>query len=149
MKKVMLLAAFLVACGPAEQPAVDTPATAGPAPISAADLAGTWTGTMMAEGSDSVLGRFTVVNPTGNDAKIVTEGSRDSVAMSHTFDADSFVATSAVYTDQNLPGKPQVTTRAVGRLVMPGQARGTSTIMLASKPDSVLLRTRWEATKSP
>lgn len=148
MKKVMLFAAFLVACGPSEKAATDTPAMAGPAPMTAADITGTWTGTIMPEGSDSVT-RFTVVNATGYDAKFIAEGAPDSVALSHTFDADSFMATSAAYTDPTLPGKPQVTTRAVGRLVMPGKLTGTGTITLASKPDSVLLRTRWEATKSP
>ena len=42
MKKLMLLAAALVACGPREQPATDTAAmAAGPAPLTAAEVAGT------------------------------------------------------------------------------------------------------------
>jgi hypothetical protein len=37
----------------------------------------------------------------------------------------------------------------VGRLTGPGKMAGTATLMLASKPDSVVARVRWEATKSP
>ena len=32
---------------------------------------------------------------------------------------------------------------------MGGKLAGTGTTMLASKPDSVLFRSRWEATKAP
>lgn len=149
MKKMMLLGAFLVGCGPREQPAADTAAmAAGPAPLTAADMAGTWNGTAMAEGSDSVLFRFTAVTPNGMDGKAIIEGQADSIQVMHMFDGDSVIATSAPYTDQMAPGKPQVTFRAVGRMVG-GKIVGTSTTMLASKPDSVLGRIRFEMTKSP
>lgn len=149
MRRLMLLTALIVACGPSEQPATDTAAMAvGPPALTAADLAGTWSGVIMAEGSDSVLARFTVVSPTGMDSKSIMEGTTDSVAVTHMIDADSLVATSAPHTDQMLPGKPMVTFRAVGRM-MGGKLVGTSATMLASKPDSVLERARFELTKSP
>ncbi|MEW5916988.1 MAG: hypothetical protein AB1762_11305 [Gemmatimonadota bacterium] len=149
MKKAMLLAAFFVACGPREEPAADTAAmAAGPAALTANELAGTWSGVVMAEGSDSVLTRFTVISPTGMDSKTVTEGQTDTVNVTHTIDGDSVVATSAPHVDQMLPGKPEVTWRAVGRMVG-GKLVGVSTTMLASKPDSVLGRARFEMTKNP
>lgn len=149
MKKAMLLAALLVACGPKEEPATDTAATAAaPVALTATDIAGTWNGVTMAEGSDSVLARWTVVSPTGMESKGVMEGTTDSVAYTHTFDADSFVATSGPYADPTLPGKPQVISRVVGRLLA-GKLAGTESTALASKPDSVLMRTRWEATRAP
>jgi hypothetical protein len=152
MKKTILLAALaVVACAKpeADKAAMDSAAmAAGPAPLTATDLAGTWSGVILAEGSDSVLSRFTVLSPTGMDSKTITEGSTDTVAVTHMIDADSIVATSVPYKDQMLPGKPQVTFRAVGRM-MGGKLVGTSTIMLASKPDSVLGRSRFEMTKSP
>jgi hypothetical protein len=148
MKRMMLLAAFLVACAPSEKAATDSAAAAvGPAPLMASDVAGTWNGVSMAEGSDSIVARWTVVSPNGTDGKVLFEGTTDSVSMMHSFDADSFVATSAPYTDQMLPNKPQVTTRAVGRLIG-GKLVGTATTMLVSKPDSVVARARWEATKT-
>lgn len=102
----------------------------------------------MAETSDSVLQRFTVISATGMDSKTVNEGSKDTVQVTHVIDADSVVATSAPHVDAMLPGKPQVTWRAVGRMVG-GKLVGTSTTMLASKPDSILSRTRFEMTKNP
>ncbi len=149
MKRALLLAVFVVACAkPEADKMMDSAAMAGPAPLMASDLAGTWTGMIMAEGSDSVLSRFTVWSPTGTDSKTLVEGSTDTVAVTHMFDADSLVATSAVYTDPTMPNKPQVTFRAVGRM-MGGKLVGTSAVMLASKPDSVLARERFEMTKSP
>jgi hypothetical protein len=149
MKKAMLLAAFVVACAPKEEPASDTAAMAGPTALAPTDIAGTWSGMTMMEASDSVLVRWTIINPTGTEAKGVFEGSPDTITFNHTFDADSFVGTSSTFTDPTLPGKPQVMVRAVGRLLSPGKLAGTSTTMLASKPDSVLARSRWEATKTP
>lgn len=147
MKKMMLLAAFLVACAPSEKAATDSAATAvGPAPLMASDVAGTWTGMSMAEASDSVTDRWTFTGD-GNQGKWVLEGSTDSVATTATFDADSVIVTSAAFVSKTIPGTPTVTFRSVGRLTG-GKLAGTAAIMLASKPDSVLARARWEATKT-
>jgi hypothetical protein len=149
MEKTLLLAAFIVACGPSDKQPADTAAmAAGPPALAATDLIGTWNGVTMAEGSDSVLARWTVMSTNGIDSKAWFEGSKDTVTYTHTFDADSFIATSSVYADEMSPGKPQAVSRAVGRLIG-GKLVGTATSMLASKPDSVLSRTRWEATKAP
>lgn len=147
MKRAMLLAAFVVACGPSEQPAPDTPATAGPAPLTAADLTGTWNGTSWIEGTDSLTGRWTVISSDGMGGKLIQEGQADTATFTTVIDADSSVSTSAPYTDATLPNKPQVTFRSVARK-MDGKLVGTATLMLASKPDSVLGRIRWEATKA-
>jgi hypothetical protein len=147
MKKMMLLAAFLVACAPSEKAATDSAATAvGPAPLMAGDVAGTWTGMTMAEASDSVISRWTVTGD-GMQGKWVIDGSTDSVATTTTYDADSMIVTSASYVDRNTAGTPTVTFRSVGRLTG-GKLVGTANVMLASKPDSVLARVRWEATKT-
>jgi len=64
-------------------------------------------------------------------------------------DADSMIATSVPYTDPTLPkGSPKVMFKAVGRL-RDGKLAGTSTLMVAAKPDSVLGRATWEATRAP
>lgn len=150
MKKLMLVAAFLCACGPREEAAIDSAtmtAAAAPAGLTATELTGTWSGTTMAEGSDSVLNRFTVISATGMDSKTIIEGSKDTVQVTHTIDADSVVATSAPYTDPSAPVKQPVTFRAVGRMVG-GKLVGTTTLTLASKPDSVVARGRFELTKT-
>jgi hypothetical protein len=81
--------------------------------------------------------------------KMVTEGSTDTTTATTTYDADSLISTSSPYTARDLPGTPTVTFRSVGRLTGPGQMSGTATLLLASKPDSVVARVRWEATKAP
>ena len=151
MKKLMLLAAVLVACGPSEQATTDTgqtaAAAAAPMALTAADITGTWTGTIMPEVGDSVLGRFTVVS-TGMESKGVLEGTKDTVTYTHTLDADSFIAVSAPYRNSMAPGRPQVTDRVVGRK-LGDKLVGTTVVSLVSKPDSVVMRARWEATKAP
>lgn len=149
MKKAILLAAVLFACAKKDEPAADTAAmAAGPPALTATEIAGTWTGTAMAEMSDSVLFKFTVWSPTGMDSKTLIGGQKDTVAVTHMFSGDSLVATSASYVDQTMPGKPTVMFRAVGRM-MGGKLAGTAAVMLASKPDSVLARNRWEMVKAP
>ena len=149
MKKVILLAAVLFACAKKEEPAPDTAATAvGPPALTAADLAGTWNGTALAENSDSVLFKFTVWSPTGMDSKTLVEGQKDTVAVTHVISGDSLVATSAPHVDPSMKGKPTVIFRAVGRLTG-GKLAGNATVMLASKPDSVIVRNRFEMTKAP
>ena len=153
MRKAILLAVVLVACSKAEAPPVDSAAAAvapaGPTPLTAADLAGNWNGQTMAETGDSVVARWTAVRVDDSSGKLVTEGSKDSVAYTLMVDADSMVATSVPHTDPMMPkGTGQVVFRSVGRM-REGKLVGTSAAMLASKPDSVVMRTRWEATRAP
>lgn len=149
MKKAMLLAAFAVfACAKSETPAADSPAVAaGPAPLTAADVAGTWNGMTMMENSDSVVSRWTVTGD-GTNGKWISDAMKDSVATSTTYDADSMIVTSVPYKDPLQKGNPTVTFRSVGRLTG-GKLVGTATVMPADKPDSVVARFRWEATKAP
>lgn len=155
MRKGFLLVMAVVACAKTETPAADTtapaatPAPAAAAPLTAANVAGTWNGMSMAEGTDSVTSRWTVVSETDSTSKLVFQGAKDSIPMSIRFDADSMIATSPAYTDPNMPkGSPQVTFRSIGRM-KDGKLVGNVTVMLASKPDSVVGRSRWEATKAP
>jgi hypothetical protein len=150
MRKLILMIAVLAACSKTETAKTDTAAPAmapPPAAMTAADISGTWNGTTMAEQSDSVLNRFTVVSADGMTGKFIIEGQKDSVSFTTVLDADSLVATSAPYTDPNMKGA-KVMFRSVGRM-KDGKLVGTSTIMPASKPDSVAMRARWEATKAP
>ena len=78
----------------------------------------------------------------------IAEGAKDSVAMTATFDADSSVITSAPYMDPSAPaGSPQMMFRAVARLTGENTMAGMTALMLASKPDSVIARSRWTATR--
>jgi hypothetical protein len=147
MRKVLLLLPLVLACAKTETAQTDSAALtpAPPAPLTAAAIAGTWQGVNMLEGSDSVTGRWTVTGDASGQAKLVAEGSPDTVVFSSTFDADSMMSTSPAYDDPSLPvGK--IMFRSVARL-QDGKLVGTSTIVLADRPDSVVRRERWEATR--
>jgi hypothetical protein len=153
---LVLLAVTAAGCGGSADTAADATAdsaammaVAEPAGLSPADLAGTWNGVNFAEASDSVTQRWTIVAGEGTDGRFVAEGSTDTVSYTVAYSADSVVATSAPYTDPTMPaGSPQITFRSVGRMV-DGKLVGTSALMLATAPDSVLGRGRWEATRAP
>ena len=154
MRKVFLLTLAVVACSKAETPATDTAATAAvptpaaPAALTPADMRGTWNGTSKREGSDSTT-TFTVVSTSDSTGKIVFGTSKDSVPFTTKYDADSSIVTSAAYKDPTMPkNAPKVMFRSIGRL-KDGKLVGTANLMLATKPDSVVGKSTWEATKAP
>jgi len=158
MRKTFLLigAASFVACAKKEGGVADSSAAAAAAPapapaaLTAADLVGTWNGQSMAQGSDSVIARWTCVQPaTGNESKCVDAAApKDTSVYTYTISGDSVMFTSAAYTPPAPPKSPKVIDHVVGRKAE-DKWMGTSVTTLASKPDSVVMRTRWEATKSP
>ena len=154
MRKVFLLAALVLACAKKEAPPADTAAPAPPPPpppppaLTAADLKGTWNGTAKREG-DTTAVAFTVTSVTDSTSKITFPSNKQTVDVSIKLDADSMIATSKPYNDPSMPkGSPKVTFRSVGRM-KDGKLAGASSIMLASKPDSVVAKSTWEATKAP
>lgn len=149
MRKVLLLLPLALACAKSETAQTDTtPMAMAPAPLTANDVAGTWNGTVMREGSDSVVLRWTIISTTPPEFKMVFEGSPDTLTLTSSFDADSMFTTSPPYDDPSTPTKEMVIFRSVGRL-QDGKLVGTSTVMLADKPDSVVARSRWEGTRAP
>ena len=161
MRKTFLLigAALFVACAKKEAGITDSsaaaaaasaPAPAAPAALTAADLVGTWSGQSMAQGSDSVLARWTCVQPaTGNESKCVDAAApKDTTVYTYTISGDSVMFTSASYTPPAPPKSPKLIDHVVGRKAG-DKWMGTAVTTLASKPDSVVMRTRWEATKTP
>ncbi|HUF27734.1 MAG TPA: hypothetical protein VMM18_12230 [Gemmatimonadaceae bacterium] len=150
MRNVTILLLALAACTRADQQASDMPDTGAPgaAALMASDVSGSWTGTTMAEGSDSVVGRWTTTQVTDSTSIVVFEGSPDTVRSRVTFEADSMIVASDPYTARALPGSPQVRFRSIGRLSA-GRLVGTSTLMLAANQDSVIRRSRWEASRAP
>ena len=99
------------------------------------------------EGKDSVVQKWTVVNVTDSTGTLTNVGGKQKVPYSIKFDGDSMVATSQPYVDEMMKGPKQVF-HAIGRL-KDGKLTGYSTTTLASKPDSVLGRSTWTASKAP
>ena len=153
MRKVLLLAAVLCACAPKDASDADSTAdsaagaVAAPAPLTAADVAGTWTGETKMEGSDSVVNHWTSMRVSDTEGKLVSENSADTISYTVVYDADSMIATSKPFTAKDNPKTP-VMFKSVGRL-KDGKLVGTTTTMIAAKPDSVVSRARWEATRKP
>ena len=153
MRKLFILAAALVACSKAETPAVDTTAMApavapAPAALTAADVGGTWNGVSMGETSDSITSRWQTARIDDNTGTLTVEGQKNAIKFTRVFDADSMIATSEPYANPTDAKAPKLIFRSVARL-KDGKLVGTSANMLADKPDSVVSRGRFEATKAP
>lgn len=147
--------AATIACAKSEEATPDTaaPATAAatpaaPAPLRAADLAGTWQGTTLAANSDSVIGRWTSVATGDSTARLVFEGTTDSITYTNRFDGDSMMSISEPYRAPSARTGPEIRFRSVGRL-QGGKLVGTVATVLAAKPDSVIRQSRFEATRAP
>lgn len=159
MRKSLLCIAAVsfVACSKSESMKTDSPAAsaapaapAAPAAVTAADMSGTVNGKIMAQNSDSVLTTFSCTTAaTGNVSRCATAAApKDTTAYTYTLSgADSVTWISAAYTPPMPPKSPKVIDHVVGRLSA-GKWTGTVVTVLASKPDSVVSRTRWEATKA-
>jgi hypothetical protein len=154
MRKIVL-AVVILACTKVDTAKTDGTAAAGGAPsaqsahLAAADIAGTWAGTTKLEGTDSIVQRWTFTSTGDSAGRFLVQGSPDTIPVKVTFDADSFVAVSPPFDDPTAQrGTRQVVFRAIGWLT-DGKLSGKSTATSASKPDSVVARTRWEATKAP
>ncbi|MES2521457.1 MAG: hypothetical protein V4617_02080 [Gemmatimonadota bacterium] len=120
-----------------------------PPVLSAEAINGTWSGVSMGEVGDSVTFRWTYTRNADGTAGFVYAGSSDTVRYATVVSGDSIVSTSEPYTPPKAPdGSPQVVVRTVGRLVG-DKLVGTSAVRLATSPDSVVARGRWEATRAP
>ncbi len=90
----VLAVALLAACGPAEEPAAEAPATP-PAPT-LADFAGTWQNTATLTGVANPVPSTMTGTAAGNDWTMSLEG-RPGVAMTVSIVGDSLIAQSAEY----------------------------------------------------
>lgn len=151
MRKAILLAAVLVACSKGETPPADTAAAMAPAPpanLTSADLAGSWNGTSKAAGTDSVVNTWVAVQTSDTTLNLTLKGMTKPVAMAVRLDADSMIATSVAFVPPGPKTAPKVVIRSIGRL-QNGELVGTAVTMLAAKPDSVISRRTYVATKAP
>ncbi|HEX4933324.1 MAG TPA: hypothetical protein VFV33_09110 [Gemmatimonadaceae bacterium] len=132
-----------LACGRGERPAADTAvATPAPAALAEADIAGTWTGTAKAEGSDSVMVHWTQVCANGACAGTSQEAPTDTIPSTYRIEGDSAVGVTPAYVDPAI-GKAKVIDHWVLRIT--GAAlTGHGWYTLEEKPDSVLMRYTFE-----
>ena len=147
---LLTLSLVLTACAKTETAQTDsaaaTPTMTAATTLTEADVAGTWKGTAMAEGSDSVMVHWTQVCA-GGTCTGTTEESKDTVMSTYRLDADSSIGVSSPFTDPAIAPVPLVdhyVVRVSGTTVT-----GTGRFVLADKPDSVVMRFRFQGARVP
>jgi hypothetical protein len=146
-----LVVVAVVACAKKETPPANVATSdTGMAPATApamteADIAGTWKGTSMPMGSDSVVAKWTEVCAAGS-CKGTSEGSKVTVQATYTMSGDSAVGVSQPYSDPSVKGGNVIDTWVVR--VTGDNATGTGVMTLASKPDSVVMRYRFAGSRT-
>ena len=141
MSRVLMLVPVVMgvlACGKTETPPADTMANATEMShnITDADVTGTWKGTNMPVGSDSVIGHWTQVCGAGS-CKGGEDGSNVVVLSTYTLSGDSAVGVSQPFSDPSIKGGEIIDTWVVH--LNGDNATGTGAMKLASKPDSVVM----------
>ncbi len=145
MRRFVFAVPFIIACGGAETPPPDSSAMA-PAALTEAEVAGTWTGTAMAEGTDSVFLHWTQVCG-GGTCRGTNQESTDTAIATYVIEADSSRGVTQPYAEKTMGGI-MVTDNWVAR-VSGNQVTGTGMIKLADRPDSVLMRYRFTGSRAP
>lgn len=151
MRTVLLLPMLVLAVGCAKEPKVETPAA--PAALTVTDVTGSYAGTTMANGTDSVLSTWTSVAMTNASGGLVgklmdAKAPTDSVAFTGVLSADSVIWSSAPFIPAGAPaGTPQMKWTAVGH-VSGNSWTGTAVTMIAAT-DSVTQNSHWAATRTP
>lgn len=147
-RSILALTTMLfVACARGETPAADSATAATSATtITDADISGTWTGTMMPMDADTVLVRWKQVCG-GGHCTGTNESSADTVMSMYTISGDSAVGTTTPYVD-SMFGGARVADNWVAR-PSGGRVTGTGVLKLADRPDSVLMRYRFEGSRAP
>jgi hypothetical protein len=142
MRRMLLLVPLLFACSRSDQ--AQNNAAAGTMALTEAEIAGTWMGTSMPEGSDSVVARWTQVCANGACTGTI-EGTTDTLRSTYTLSGDSSVGRSAPYVSTAVGGVRAIDSWTVH--LRDGKAVGTGMIVLADKPDSVLMRYHFEGSR--
>jgi hypothetical protein len=142
MRRALLLIPLVVACSRAEK--TQDNAAGGAMALTEADIAGTWMGTSMPEGSDSVVAHWTEVCANGACAG-TADGRADTVHSTYTLSGDSAVGRSTPYAEPGAGGAMVIDSWVVR--LQDGKAVGTGTLTLADKPDSVVMRYRFEGSR--
>jgi type IV secretory pathway TrbL component len=117
-----------------------------PPALTEADVAGNWAASLMPEGSDSVLTTATYTCGSGSCRFVSALAPNDTVPFTYTISGDSTVYSAAAYKDAQ--SGAMVTNSGVSR-VSGNTASGSGMVRLADKPDSVVLRYRFTATRQP
>jgi hypothetical protein len=115
--------------------------------LTEADVAGTWSGNQMMEGSDSVIATWTDVCGAGTCRLVSSTAPKDTVVFTYVIEGDSARYSAGPLADPTMKGA-MVTDAGVARITG-NQITGSGMVRLADKPDSVVMRYRFTGTKTP
>lgn len=148
MRRAFLFLALSVACSKPDTAKPDASAMSADMPMMLTDaqMSGTWTGTTMPMASDSILVRWTQ-NCGGGSCKGTVEGSKDTVPSTYTISGDSAVGVTTAYVDPTVSTAKVIDTWTLH--LKDGRVIGTGMFSLASKPDSILMRYRFDGSRRP
>jgi hypothetical protein len=146
MRRYLLLLPLLVACAKKEAPPADSAAAAMPPALTDADVAGNWSGSIMAQGSDSVIGTWSDQCGAGTCRLVGSMAPKDTVTFTYTLQGDSLSYSAPAHMD---PQAKAMVTDAGAAHIAGGQITGSGIVRLADKPDSVVMRYRFTGTKQP
>jgi len=149
MRSALVLLPLLVfGCAKSESPKSDSSAMAAApaAALTEADIAGTWTGTAKAAGTDSVISHWTQICAAGTCRGTSQEDLKDTIPSTYAIVGDSAVGQTQPY---NAPGMPGQVVDHWAVHPENGKVTGTGRFTLASKPDSVVARYTIEGTRQP
>ena len=146
MRRLLLVVPFLFACAKGEEAPADS-AAAAPAALTDADVAGTWSGTATNQAPDTGSVNFTVVCGTGTCKLTIAPLPNDTITSTYTLAADSSHGVSTPFADKQRGGI-MVVDHTISR-VSGNTATGHGWLVLADKPDSVVVRYGFTATKAP
>jgi hypothetical protein len=142
---------LIAACGGSEAAKTDSAAAMtamppAPMPLTEADMMGTWKGTTMAMGSDSVVNHWTELCGAGV-CKGIIDGMKDTMVQNYVLSGDSAIGTSVVYEEPTMKGMKLQDTWVLR--IANGKVMGTGHAHLATKPDSIVMRYRFEGMRAP
>lgn len=144
MRRYLFVVPFIFACAKAEVPPADS-AAAAPAALTDADVSGTWTGTLMLQGTDSIIAHWTDICGAGTCRLTTVENPKDTVPATYVIEGDSLRGTSSQYAEPTMGGT-MVFDEWVAR-ISGNTVNGTGVLKLAAKPDSIVMRYRFTGTK--
>ena len=145
MRRLLLVVPFLFACAKGEEAPADS-AAAAPAALTEADVAGSWSGNLMMEGSDSVVATWSDTCGGGTCRLVVSNAPNDTIVTTYTIAGDSVRYTAGPNKD---PQSGAMVNDVGAAKISGNQITGGGIVTLAAKPDSVVTRYRFTGTKNP
>lgn len=118
-----------------------------PPALTEADVAGSWSGNLMMEGSDSVIATWADTCSGGSCRLVISLAPKDTLVNNYTISGDSIMYSSNGPTKDAATGA-MVTDAGVARITG-NQISGSGMTRLADKPDSIVMRYRFTGTKNP